>query len=177
MICPHPRHRVHVDAGARGRDVDGRTHALRAGKRLRDAGNEPPVRHGHALLHERGKPADKVDPQRIRRAVERAGKHGVIRRVGGRRDLRNRRDRHALVHDRDAIFGLNRLARAHERLGLGRDLIVELAAGGLRVRIGTVIERNAHGDGPDVEMLLLDHTDGFQYFLLVLHVSLPRAWR
>ena len=63
-------------------------------------------------------PADKVDPQRIRRAVERAGKHGVIRRVGGRRDLRNRRDRHALVHDRDAIFGLNRLARAHERLAL-----------------------------------------------------------
>ena len=173
----HPRNGVHVDPGARGGDVDRRANALRHRQCLRNAGDEAAVRLGHALLYERGKPADEIDAERLSRTVKGFGKRHVVHRRRRRRHLRHRGNGHALVDDRNAVLGFDRLARAHKLPRHTRHLVVDLAAGSLRIGVSAIVQRNAHRDRPNVEMLLFDHADGFKNLPLVLHISSPHAWR
>ena len=46
------------------------------------------------------------------------------------------------------------------------DLVVNLAAGYFAVGVGAVEQGDAHGDGANVELLLLDHSDGFKNIVI-----------
>ena len=155
----HLGHGVHVDARARRADVHARAHQLRLGQRLRDGGDEYAVRFRHALVHERGKAAEEVDADLVRGAVERFGIRHIGLRARARRDEGDGRDGHALIDDGDAELGLNVLARAHEIAREAADLVVHLCAAAVDIRVRAVEQGDAHRDGADVEVLLVDHGD------------------
>ena len=80
--------------------------------------------------------------------------------AGAGADQRNRGDGDALVDDRDTVVTLDGLAGGDEILGVGGDLAVNVVASRVDVVRRTVEQRDAHGDGTDVELLLLDHLIG-----------------
>ena len=73
----------------------------------------------------------------------------------------------ALVDDRKAVLRFDVTARADEMLRFFGDLIVNVPAETVGVVTDAVKQRDAHGDGPDVEVLLADHSDGFENVLCI----------
>ena len=123
----HVEHGVHVDAGARGGDVDRRADALGRRERLGDRRDEPAVAVAGALVHERREAADEVDAHLVRGPVERERERRDVLGVGGGRELGDRGDRDALVDDRDAVLALDLLGDRHEPLGGAGDALVDAA--------------------------------------------------
>ena len=110
-----------------------------------------------SLFHERGKTADEVDADLLRRTIERLSYGNVgIRLAGVRRDG-DRRDGNALVDDGDAVLRLDVLARLHKEFRRFCDLVVDVAAELLDVRMRAVAERDAHRDRAHVELVLRNH--------------------
>ena len=142
---------------------------LRAGERLRDAADERFISRRKALLHQRRIAADKIDANRLRSAFKR---ESVFNRISPARssDHRNRGDGNTLVAERDAELPLDLLTRAHKALRPARDFLINAAAGLLNIRIAAIEQRDAHGDGADIEILLLDHRDGLQDIPCVNHM-------
>ena len=66
------------------------------------------------------KPPMKSTPTSRGRAVERRGERRDVLGVARRGELRDRRDRDALVDDRDAVLALDRVGDRHEALGGAR---------------------------------------------------------
>ena len=127
-----------------------------------------------------GEAADEVDARLAPGLVQRLGEAEIVLAVARARDEGNRRDGDALVDNRDAELGLYLLARAHKPLGPAGYLVVNLAAGGLRVAVAAVQKRNAHRDRAHVQMLLVYHLNGLEYFTAVYHafdLQLPRTLR
>ena len=110
-----------------------------------------------SLFHERGKTADEVDADLLRRTIERFGYGNVgIRLAGVRRDG-DRRDGNALVDDGDAVLRLDVLACLYKEFRRPCDLVVDVAAELLDVRMRAVTERDAHRDRAHVELVLRNH--------------------
>src|SRR5258707_711726 len=84
-----PRDRVHVDAGARGGDVDRRADALRDRERLGDGVEQPQIAGRGALLDVRRETGDVIDAELGAGAIERLGERHVSR---GARRLTDERD-------------------------------------------------------------------------------------
>ena len=61
------------------------------------------------------------------------------------------------------VLLLNILPRGHQMLGLAGDLVVNVVAQAVPVVADAIEKGDAHGDGADVQILLPDHLDGFQY--------------
>ena len=148
---------VHVDPGARGGDVDRRADPLRDRERLGDRVEQHQIARRRALLDVRGEAGDVVDAELGAGAIERLGQ----RHVGGgaRRlaDERNRRDRDALVGDGHTERAFDFFGDVDEAARRARDLVVDALAGAMQIVGGAVAQRDAHGDGADVEVLGLDH--------------------
>ena len=170
---PHKAHSVHVDARLCRGDVDAGADQLRLGQRLRDGGDQPPVAGGHALLHERGKAADEIHAAGLCGAVHRLGKRNKILRLARACDQRDGRDGNALVDDGNAKLPFDLAACRNQMLGLPADLVVNFPGAGLRIRVGAVQKRNAHGDGADVQMLMVDHIDRGHDIGMVQHDLSP----
>ena len=148
---------VHVDAGAQARDVDARADAARLGERAGNARYEAAVAVADALVDERREAAEIVDAEGLGGAVERMGERRQVL-VGARGgDLRDGRDRDALVDDRDAVLALEVARGLDEALGGRGDAVVHLGRHAREVLVGTAHEGDAHGDGADIEVLLRDH--------------------
>ena len=154
--------RVHVDAGLGGADVHGRADDVGLGKGLRQGADEQLLGRGHGLGDECGVAADQVDADLLGRLVKRVGDLDEVlaRLAGAGTDQRDRGDGDALVDDRDAVVAFDGLAGGNEVLGIGSDLAVDVAAGLVDIVRGAVEQRDAHGDGANVELLLLDHLIG-----------------
>ena len=116
---------------------------------------------GHALIDEGAKASDEVHADCLSCRFEGAGEFYVVLIVGGACHQRDGGDGDALVDDRDAELSFDTFADADEVCGAAGDLVVDFATGYLTVRIGAVEQGDAHGDGANVELLLLDHSDGF----------------
>lgn len=157
-------HGIHVDASPRRGDVERRAHALRRGERFGDGVDELAVGRADALLHERGEASHEVDAEGLGRAVHGAGDGGEVGGGAGGGDLRDRRDRDALVGDGDAVLALEVLRGGDEVLGRVRDLVVDLLAHAVHVLVRASHERDAHGDGTQVEVLLGDHGESLGDF-------------
>ena len=154
--------RVHVDAGLGGTDVHGRADDVGLGKGLRQGADEHLLGRGHGLGDECGVAADQVDADFLGRLVKRVGNLDEVlaRLAGAGTDQRDRGDGDALVDDRDAVVAFDGLAGGNEVLGIGSDLAVDVVAGLVDIVRGAVEQRDAHGDGANVELLLLDHLIG-----------------
>ena len=160
----HLQRGVHVDAGARGADVDTRAHALGGGKRVGDGVHQLVVSGRCALVHERGEAAHEVDAHLGAGLVH---GHGDARQVGvghGGANLGDGRDGDALVHDRDAELALELLGGGHQLLCGLRHLVVHLARHGVDIRIRAGAQVQAQRDGADIQVLLADHGKRFGDF-------------
>ena len=96
--------RVHVDAGLRGTHVHRRADDVGLAQRGRQRADEQLLGQRHRIGDERRVAADQIDAHRVRRAVKCVGD---LHEVGGGlaaagADERDRRDRDALVHNRNA---------------------------------------------------------------------------
>ena len=152
---------------------------LRLGQRLRNAADQRQIAGREALLHQRGIAADEVHAHGLRGALERVRKKHGVALGAGRREHRDRRDAQALVYDRNTVFLFNARADGDVVLRDAADLVINFVAGGMDIRVDAIEQGNADRDRADVEMLLLDHADGFENVIRVEHGRPPRygAWR
>ena len=117
-----------------------------------------------------GIPADQIDADRFRRFVH--GLREFDRALAAcRADDGDRRDGNALVDDRYAVFALNILAGFDEIFGAARDFLIYLGARLIDVCTNAVQKGDAHGDGADVQIFILDHPDGFQNIVHIDHAA------
>ena len=157
---PHEGHRVHVDARLGGAYVDGRAHHVGDGQRLGYGGDELFVPLGHALVHQGGEATDEVHPHRLGRLVHGGGEGHVVAGAGRPGHQGHGGDGYALVDDGYAELRLNVLAGFYQLFRRGGDLVVDLPAGGVGVRVAAVQQAHAHGDGAHIQVLVVDHPDG-----------------
>src|SRR5262249_2397308 len=75
------------------------------------------------------------------------------------------RDRDALVGDGHPEIRLHRFHRRNQALRQARDFVEDLAADVVRVGPRAITQRDAHGHRTDVEVLGLDHPQGFAYLV------------
>ena len=161
----HFRHGVHVDAGSRGAHVHAGADKLGFGEGLGNGADQRPVGVGHALLHQSGKAAEEVHADLPRRPVQGVGIGNVALRSAARRHQGDGRHGNPLVHDGDAEFRLQLLPGLHQISGQTADLVIDLLAAAVDVGVRAVQQGDAHGDGADVQMLLVNHADGIEYFV------------
>ncbi len=152
---------IHVDARFRGTDVDAGADVVRDGQRFGDGADEGFIARCEAFLDEGRVAAEVVGAHFFRGALQ---GQGVLDRVSAARgeDHGNGRDGDPLVDDGDAVLPLDVFPGPDEVRRLADDLLVDAVAGPVDVRVGAVEQGNAHGDGSDVEVLLVDHVDRFE---------------
>ena len=162
----HEAHGVHVDASLRRADVDGRAEALGRRHRLGDGANEHLIRRRHALRHDGRVTADEIDAELLCRTIKRLRDLHKVGRfpAAGRADDRRRRNRDALVDDRDAELAADLIPGLHQFLRKAHQLRIDVVTRLLQRRVRAVEERDAHRDGPDIEILLENHLVGFKNF-------------
>ena len=115
-----------------------------------------------ALVHKGGVAAHKVHAHLFACGIQCLGKvHGVC--IGaGTQQHGNGGDADPLVDDGNAVLGADMLHGGHQIGCLGGDLVVNLFAGLLRVRINAVQQADAHGDRAHVQIVLREHLDGLE---------------
>ena len=157
---------AHVDASAGGANVYGGADHVGFCERSRDGANQLFVGGGHALVDEGAEATDEVHADCLGCRVEGAGEFYVVLIAGGACHQRDGGDGDALVDNRDAELGLDAFADADEVRCATGDLVVDFAAGYFAVGVGAVEQGDAHGDGANVEFLLLDHSDSFKNIVI-----------
>ena len=164
---PHQADGIHVDARPGGAHVDGGADQLRLRQRLRDGADELLVRRRHALLHESGVAADEVDAAGLGGPVQGQGEGDVVLRAAGGGHQGHGGHGDPLIDDGDAELPLDGFAGGHQLFRAAGDLLVDLGAGGLGVGVAAGEEGDPHGDGADVQVLLVDHLNGGEDVLLI----------
>ena len=159
---PHFTDGIHVDAFLGGADIDRGADALRHGQRLGNRTDQDAVALAVAFLHQRGKAADEIHPERTGGLVERTRESHVIVVVRRASHQRHRRDGDSFVDDRNAEFEFELIADRDQIFGIAADFLVDPAPRFFSVRIAAVEQRNPHGDGADIQLLLIDHLDRFK---------------
>ena len=166
---PHFRNGIHVDARLGGADVHAGAHPLGGSHGLGDGADQLPVSRGAALLHQSGKAADEVDAAGDRRRVQRFRDLHIGICLAGTGHDGDGRNGNPLVDNGNSEFLLDVLADLHQVFGAAGDLPINLIAAGLQIRVAAVQQTDAHGDGSDVQMPLVDHILGLQDVLLIQH--------
>ena len=160
----HHAHRVHVDAGLRAAHIDRSADVIGLRHGLRDGFDQRLVSCGKALLHQGAEAADEIHAGLLRALLQR---QRILERIAAAHadEHGDRRDRDPLIDDGNAIFPADVIAYLDQILGHRGDLAIYLLTGTVDVRICAVKQRDPHGDRADVEILLIDHLDGFQHIL------------
>ena len=152
---------VHVDAGLGGANIDAGAYNICLCQRAGNRGDQPLVTRRKALMHQRAEAADEVDPHSLGCAVQR---FGVLHRVGigrGAQQHGNGRYADALVDDGDAVLLADAVHNRDEIAREAGDLVVDLLARLVRVRVDAVQQTDTHRDGADIEILGGEHLDRF----------------
>ena len=152
---------IHIDAGLGGANIDAGAYNICLCQRAGDRGDQPLVARRKALMYQRTKAADEVDPHSLGCAVQR---FGVLHRVGIGRSAQqhgNGRYADALVDDGDAVLLADTVHNRDEIAREAGDLVVDLLARLVRVRVDAVQQADAHRDGADIEILSGEHLDRF----------------
>ncbi len=175
----HEGDRVHVDTGLGGSDVDAGADVVRDGQRFRDGADERFIARGKAFLHEGRVAAEIVGADFFGGALQRKR---VFDRVSAacREDHGDRGDGDPLVDDGDSVLALDVFPGPDKVFRFTDDLLIDPVAGPVDVRVRAVEQGNAHRDGSNVEVLLVDHVYGLEDICSVEvdHKSLLRcdAW-
>ena len=142
-------------------DIDRRTYQLCGCQSFWNRTNQNLIALGKALLYECGKAADKVDAAGSSGAIQCLRERNIRSRVCRRTDHRHWGDGNTLVDNRNAQFGFNLFAGLYQMLCLAGNLVIYLVAGCIDVAGDAVEQRDAHRDGTNIQMLVLDHFNGF----------------
>ena len=152
---------VHVDAGARRRDVQRRAQPLGRRERFRYRVNEDRFAAREAFVDERRVAADEVNADFPGGLVNRAGeRQQLLRGARPARDERGRRDRDALVGDSQAVLLADLVHGWDEARGRALDLLAHGLRGLFNRRTHAVAQREAERDRAHVEVLDLGHAHG-----------------
>ena len=65
------------------------------------------------------------------------------------------------IYNRNAKFPFNIAAHFHQILGAGGNFFVDFLAEAIQIRITAIQQTDAHRDGTDIQMPLVDHIKGF----------------
>ena len=81
--------------------------------------------------------------------------------------------RDSLVDDRDTVLFADILAGFYQVASIAADFIVNMVTGAVHAAADAVQQGNSHGNGTYVQVLIIDHGDGFQDITGVHHNSKP----
>ena len=112
---------------------------------------------GKALLDQRRETADEVDTDSLGGAVHGLSDRYIRIGLAGIGRNGNRRYRNAFMNDRNAILRLDILTGFHEELCRFRNLVIDILAELVDIRMRAVTERDAHRDRTHVELVLRNH--------------------
>ncbi len=168
---PHQGHGIHVDACLGGRHVDRGTDLFRHGKRPGDRGDEPEVAGCHPFLHQGAEAADEIDARLVRGTVQGLCHGNQIIGPATLRHDGDGSDGDPLVDDGNAVEALNVFGGPDQVFGTAHDARIDLLAENPDVGMAAAAQIYAHGDRPDVQVLIGHHLDGFEnFFRLYRHV-------
>ena len=160
---------VHVQACLGGADVHRAAHDVGLGQRTGNGLDQAAVTGGEALVHQSTVAAHKVDAHLFAGGIQGLCKvHGVGIRAGTQQHG-DGGDTDALVDDGDAILGADVLHGGHKACGLGGDLVIDVLARLLRVRVDAVQQADAHGDSAHIQIVLSEHLDGLEDITGIKH--------
>ncbi|CWR99403.1 Uncharacterised protein [Neisseria meningitidis] len=112
-------------------------------------------------MHQRGKTADKRHTDGFGSFIQ-SLRHADVRiSMGGRRDLGNRRNGNALIHNRYAVFGRQIFCRSDQVFADCGNFIVNILVQHIDIAADAVVQINADGNGADIKILVGNHFDGF----------------
>ena len=154
------RQGVHVDALLAGGDIDRGADLLGLGQGLGDRGDVFPVGGGHAFFHLGGEAAEDIDADGGGGPVEALGQLDEAVPVETGADKGDGGHRYPLVDHRDAEFPADGIAGRDEIPGKIEYSLLDPLAGALDIAGAAVEDVDAHGDGADIEVFLLNHLDG-----------------
>ena len=143
---------------------------LRARERFGYAPYKLLVARSEALLNERGVAADKIDSDLTRSPFK---GECIFDRVsdGGGRQHGDGGDGYTLVDNRHTVLFFYLIADADEVMCLLCDFVIDLGAGTLNILTAAVEQRDAHGYGSYIEILILNHVDGFEDVSGISHME------
>ena len=156
----HAGYGVHVDARLGGANVYTGANEIRFRQRSGNGAKQQLVPPRKPLLHQSGKAADEVHAAGLGRPIHGEGKGHKVLRVAGTGHQRHGGDGDALIDDGNAELALDVVPRLHQMLGVAGDLVIDFIAAALGILADAVQQGDAHGDGADIQMLLVDHIDG-----------------
>ena len=164
---------IHVDTRLGGADIDAGTYNIGLGQSAGDGLDQAAVTGRKAFVHQRAEAADEVDAHGLGRAVQGFGVHDRVRVGGGAQQHGNGRNADALVHDGNTVLAADAVHGGDKAARQAGDLVVDLLAGFLAVRIDAVQQADAHGHGADVKVFIGQHADGFHNVVAVQNSHLP----
>ena len=165
----HALHRIHIDASLGRTDSDRAADALRRSECLRNGVDELLVRSTHAAIDECGEAAQDVDADSVSCALQCLCDRHIAGSRKPARHQRDRRHRDAAVDDRHTVFSGNVMGDLGEMLCLPADGIVDLVAKGLLIIRYAGKERDPHGNGTHIELVLVKHALRCQNVFYIKH--------
>ena len=111
-------------------------------------------------MHQGGVAPDEVDAHGFGGVVQGFGEAHGGGGGAGPRHHGDGGDGDALVDDGDAVLLGDVLPGLDQVLGVAADLVVDFAGGLVHVGVDAVEKGDAHGDGADIQVLVVDHIDG-----------------
>ena len=142
-------------------------------QRFRNRFNQLAISGRKALLHQRGKPADKVDTASGRCFFQRHRQLHRILVLARRQNHGDRSHRNALMNDRHAKLFFDLFAGGNQIFGVAGDFVVHPRTGLVDIAIAAVEQRNTHGDGTHIQVFVLKHGDGFENIAYIDHNCSP----
>ena len=131
--------------------------------------NQHGIAFGLALVHQRAKPADKVDADVRRCLIQRLRKHGIVIQAAARGNLRDRGHRYTFVDDGHAELPCDVVAYRHQVFRQPVYLLPDVVAAYRRVGRDAVAQRYAHRNGAHIQVFGIDHLDRIQHFVFGDH--------
>ena len=160
---------IHIQSCLGGTDVHRAAHDVGLGQCAGNGLDQAAVTGRKALVHQSTVAAHKVYTHLFTGGIQSFCK---LHRVGIRAGTQQHGDgcdTDAFVDDGNTVLGTDMLHRGHKVCGLGGDLVIDVLARLLRVRVDAVQQADAHGDGAHVQIVLSEHLDGLENVTGIKH--------
>ena len=111
-------------------------------------------------MHQRGKAADEINAAIFCRPIHSNGQRHIGICVAGIANDSHRGYGDALIHNGNTELPFDLLAYFYKVFRTANDLFIDPIGADLNILVGAIQKRNAHGNGTDIQMPLVDHILG-----------------
>ena len=153
----HLAHTVHVDASLGRTQVDRGAYHISGSQCLGNGVQQDFIAIGKALFHQCRKTADEVYAHSLGSLVQGLSYRHIRISLACLSSDGNRGYGNALVNDRNTILSLDILTGLYKKFGRFGNLIIHIAAELVNVRMSTITQGNAHGNGAHIQLILRNH--------------------